>query len=207
MDNLVVGDLSRDFFVWVDLGNFLVRHQIGTVGCFYSTPATSEQASLMFLPNPDFRGFVSPFQNNLMRAYTAEYYLELSRERFFSGYPSRLRAVFLLPSEQEARAYAQSHPDHVAQRELRRVRTNGSYRYSAHDSSWVDFMRQSHMIDPESLDAVGRSYWQGVSVRDCQLQSMGQPWTQERVSEVLFEGRIDFYDRSLPDSPSAETTE
>ena len=41
------------------------------------------------------------------------------------------------------------------------------------------------MIDPESLDAVGRSYWQGVSVRDCQLQSMGKPWTQERVSRVL----------------------
>lgn len=113
----------------------------------------------------------------------------------------------IIASEQEARAYAHSHPEHVAQREFRRVRTNGSYRYSAHDSSWVDFLRQSHMIDSESLDAVGRSYWQGVSVRDCQLQSMGQPWTQERVSEVLFEGRIDFYDRSLPDSPSGEATE
>ena len=99
----------------------------------------------MFLPNPDFRGFVSPFQNNLLRAYTAEHNLELSRERFFPAHPSRLRAVFLLPSELEALAYAASHPDHVAQRELRRVRTNGPYRYSVHDSSWVDFLRQSHM--------------------------------------------------------------
>ena len=37
----MVGDVSRDFFVWVDLSDFLVRHQIDTVGCFFSTPASS----------------------------------------------------------------------------------------------------------------------------------------------------------------------
>jgi hypothetical protein len=198
MGNLDMSHTQRDFFVWVDPSDFLVRHQVSIVGCFTSTPVETGQPCLMFLPNPDFQTFVSPFQNNLLRAYLAEYNLELGRERLFPLYPSRLQAIFLLSSEDEAHAYAETHPKHVANRILKRAHTNGPYRFSIHDSSWVDFLRQTLMIDQQSLDLAARAYWTGVAVQDTQLQSMGQPWTRERVPEVLFEGRIDFYDRSLP---------
>lgn len=97
----------------------------------------------MFLPNPSSRTFVSPFQNNLLRAYMAEFNLEMSRERSFSEYPSRLHAIFLLDSEEEAEKYAKHHPEHVSKRVLKQARTAGSYTFSRHDASWVDFFRRT----------------------------------------------------------------
>ena len=38
----------------------------------------------MFLPNPEFKSFLTPFQNNLLRNYIAEYNLEGSRDNGIS---------------------------------------------------------------------------------------------------------------------------
>jgi hypothetical protein len=56
----------------------MIRHQVGLIGTFTSVPSEPSVPSLMFLPNPEFRTFISSFQNNLLRSYIAEYYLELS---------------------------------------------------------------------------------------------------------------------------------
>ena len=69
--------------------------------------------------------------------------------------------------------------------------------YSVHDSSWVDFLRLTHSVDPQSIENVGNSYWSGDRVEDNQLLSMGQPWTQKPLIESLFIRRVEFYDRSL----------
>ena len=197
--NFYIGDQPRDFWVWVDPANWHVRHQITIVGCFVSAGSVERgESNLPFIPNPKFTGDISPFTIGVTHQYRAEYNFEINREHYFPFYPSRLNAIYLLPSEEEAKAYQSRHMDHVGGRVLKKVHTVGTYAYSTHDSSWVDFLRQSHSCDDETIHHVTQAYWRGVNVEDCQLQSMGNPWTQSAIVEVLYLGRIDFYDRTLP---------
>jgi len=53
------GDVEpRDFWVWVNPSNWLVRHQISIVGGFLSggLVPNGRKWNLMFIPNPDFSG-------------------------------------------------------------------------------------------------------------------------------------------------------
>lgn len=197
MANLTVSEKERDFFVYVNPKDWLIRHNLGLIGSFFSTPADDSNEVLMFLPNPRFKAFISPFQNHLLRNYSAEYNLEISRQKKFKDYPCRLQAIFLLENPDHARAYAALHPEHVKDRLLKKCKTTGKYSYSMHDSSWIDFLRLGHSMDDETLSDVGDGYWSGKLVAGNSLISMGKPWSQEPVMEVLFLGRIDFYDKSL----------
>lgn len=197
MTNFVRGNEEREFLVWIDPEDFLVHHNVSFTGSFTSPPTDEAAPVLMFLPNPEFRGFISPFQNNLLRSYMADYNLEVARAQWFVEYPSRLHAIFLLRSEADAEAYRDQNPEHVSNRILKRVRTVGGYTFSTHDSSWIEFLRQGLMIDRDSLEACARAYWSGQLVRDCQLELRGRPWTREPVPEVLLVGRVDFDDRTL----------
>lgn len=197
--NLFVGNDPVDFWVWVNPDNWHVRHQISLVGCFFSAGTIErEKSNLPFLPNPEFTGDVSPFSIGVTHQYTAEYNFEVNREHYFPDYPSRLNAIFLLSSEAEAEAYRKRHMGHVGNRILKRAHSVGPFVYSTHDSSWVDFVRLSHSCDDETIHQVTQAYWRGVSVEDCELKSLGKPWTQTPITEVLYLGRISFYDRSLP---------
>lgn len=207
MNNLVKSDQPRDFYVWINPNDFLVRWNIEVTGTFSSVleesnrvkvnPDTSD--NLMFLPNPQFNNFISPFQSNLVRAYSAEYNFEMARRTHFPGYPSRLDAVFLLETEDEALKYRQGNIAHVGDRELRKVGTVGEYCYSIHDSSWVEFCRQPHSMDAETINSVSRAYWSGEKVRDSPLMSMGKTWTRNPIIEVLYLGMVRFYDRTFND--------
>lgn len=197
MGNLHASSEARDFYVYVDPKDWLIRHQVGLIGSFSSSPSDPSDATLMFLPNPNFKTFISPFQNNLLRSYIGEYNLELSRQRQFAHFPCRLQAIFLLDSVEEAKKYAERHPDHVGKRLLKRCTTVGPYVYSIHDSAWVNFLRIGHSMDQDTLDFVGRAYWSGEHAVNHQLMSMGKPWTEEPILEVLFLGRVDFHDKSL----------
>lgn len=86
---------------------------------------------------------------------------------------------------------------HVGNRILKKVHSIGSCVYSKHDSSWVDFLRLTHSVDPITIEHVSKSYWGGINVEDCQLSSMGKSWTQSPIIEILFLGRIEFYDKNI----------
>jgi hypothetical protein len=91
---------SLDFWIWVDPSNWLTRHQVTVVGSFTSLlPTDGSKETLMFLPNPNFQGFVGVFQNNILRQYIVEYNLELQRQASFPRFPSRLHCIFLFDSE------------------------------------------------------------------------------------------------------------
>jgi hypothetical protein len=197
LPNPVVGSETRDFWVWVDPRDRLARHNIQFTGAFVSPPVEQGFSALMLLPNPNFNKFVGAFQNNLVRDYLAEYNLELAREAHFPNFPSRLLSIFLLESESAAETYRSSHPEHVSDRLLKRVHAVGRHVYSVHDSGWVDFLRVGGSMDSQTLQAVTEAYWSGRTVTDCELSSMGQPWTGARVPEVLFMGCVKFYDRTL----------
>lgn len=200
MANLFASAEPVDFWVWINPKNWLVRHQIQVVGGFTSGGVVpgEKKSNLMFLPNPEFGGDITPFQHGVMRDYMAEYNLEMGREFYnFKQYPSRLNAIYLFDSESEAHKYRQRHLSHVGDRILKKARSVTRCSYSKHDSSWVDFLRLTHSVDPESISNVSKAYWSGVNVEDCQLMSMGQSWSQTPIIESLFLGRIEFYDRAL----------
>jgi len=200
MSNLFNSTEPKDFWVWVNPSNWLVRHQISIVGGFTSGGLipNGQKSNLMFIPNPDFTGDITPFQHGVMREYMAEYNLEMGREHYgFADYPSRLNAIYLFDEEQEALKYKERHMTHVGDRILKKVRSVTPCVYSKHDSSWVDFLRLPHSTDPATISFISKAYWTGVSVETCQLESMGQPWSQSPIIEVLFLGRIEFYDRTL----------
>lgn len=197
--NLYIGDAPQDFWVWVNPFNLQVRHQISLIGCFFSAGFVERgESNLPFVPNPKFKGDISPFSIGVTHHYTAEYHFEIYREYYFPQYPSRLNAIYLLSSEGEANEYKERHMGHVGGRVLKKVHTVGQYAFSTHDSSWVDFLRLSHSCDEATIHEVTQAYWRGANVADSHLISMGKPWTESPIIETLYLGRIDFYDRTLP---------
>jgi hypothetical protein len=198
MSNYFKTNDKVDFWVWINPNNWLVAHQIKVTGGFTSGGLLGNRKSnLMFTPNPDFQGEITPFQLGIMREYMAEYNLELGREVHAKSYPSRLNAIYLLNSEEEANLYKDRHMYHVGDRVLKRVHSVGPCVYSTHDSSWVDFLRLTHSVDSESVEKVSQAYWSGHTVESCSLSSMGRPWTQSPIMETLYIGRVEFYDRNL----------
>jgi hypothetical protein len=197
MSNIVESRDPADFYVFVDPHDRLIQHQVGLIGSFFSNHADATAETLMFLPNPKYQTFITPFQNNLVRNYAAEYNLEITRQRYFPEYPSRLNAIFLLWTKENAEKYQSRHPKHVADRILKKVKTNGHYKYSLHDSAWINFLRLGHSMDEEALLFVSNAYWTGQMVCHHTLESMGKPWTDEPIMEALFLGRVDFYDRTV----------
>lgn len=198
MAPMYIQEIPRTFYVWIDPKNWLTRHQIQVVGSFSSVIPDGNSETLMFLPNPKFEGTIGVFQNNLLRNFTAEYNLELGRVTNFKTMPSRLHAIFLFESANEAQRYRERHGWHVGDRLLREVTTSGPYAYSAHDCSWVDFLRLGHSMDAATIDYVSKAYWRGLKVEDSTLESFRKPWSQSPIMEILFIGRIEFIDRSLP---------
>jgi hypothetical protein len=202
--NLMALAETKDFFVYVDPDDFISAHNIRFTGQFSSSPTPDGQSLAldshvvpMFVPNPDFKGFVSPFHNNLLRNFAVEYALEHFRSRLFPRYPSRLQALFVLPDEEQAQNYLNRHPNHVGNRILKRGSVSSPSLYSQHDSAWINFLRLGLMIDPKDYERFAKAYWSGERVCDYKPIAFGKPWTEEPVWEVLLYGRLVFNDRSL----------
>jgi len=199
VDNLFKTYEPIDFYIWVDTENWLVKYHLQHINQFFSGGLVGEKnTNLMFIPNPEFKGRdVSVFHQGLLWNYLPEYNLELSRLKDFTEYPSRLNALYLFPTEENAQKYAQLHPEHISGRVMMKCKSKGSCLYSIHDLGWIDFLRNSLMIDDKSMDNIAKSYWSGVKVIDCKLESLGKPWTQEPITEVLLIGVVEFYNHSI----------
>lgn len=201
LGSLVEGDAPLDFYVWVDPRTFLVRANVTATGRFASGKNIEPAETLPFEKNAKFGGFVTPFLQNVTHNYGVEYNLEVRRRLEFKSLPSRMQALFLFSSTAIAWAYARSHRDHVGGRTLQRVRTVGPYRYSAHDSGWIDYMRIPHFWTAERAEEISRGYWRGDRVEDFSLTSFGQGWTAPTLPEALLLGSVEFHDRSFLTTP------
>ena len=192
--NLKFDAETIELFVWVDPDS----HNMNVVGQFCSMPHTEATKLLPFLPNPEYKDvFVSPFSSGIMRPYIAESNLELARSGRFANYPSRLSAIFLLPTEAEAMKYRDRYPNHVGNRVLKSAKSKGQYLFSRHDASWIDFLRAAHSLDDETITSVANAYWQGLNAESCELQSCGKAWTSTPITEILYLGNIEFKEPSV----------
>src|SRR4051812_38830767 len=99
-NNLFTSSNEKNFYVWVNSKDIYANHNANMVGSFVSV--SNKEDNLMFLPNKNFSGYISPFQGNLLRSYLAEYNIESVRKEEFPTYPSRLVATFLFEDESEA---------------------------------------------------------------------------------------------------------
>jgi len=192
MQNLIESDDTRDFYVYVDPHCPHVKS-----GGFATDSKTPAVDALMFMPNPNFSATASPFQNNLVRNYMAEYQLETARKKSFPHYPPRLQGIFLLPTERAADDYSRRHPNHVRGRTLRRVRTSGTYVYSAHDSAWIDFLRLPTTHGDNTITNATAAYWMGEHACTHTLYYNDTPWVMEPITEILYLGAIEFYSNVL----------
>jgi hypothetical protein len=100
MENLFSGENEKNFYVWVQPKDIYANFNANMVGSFVSV--ANKEDNLMFLPNKNFSGYISPFQGNILRSYQAEFDLEIIRKKSFRDYPSRLVATFLFENETEA---------------------------------------------------------------------------------------------------------
>lgn len=206
------GTEPREFFVWVDPSNEGVLHNMGLVGTFVGGPVTGlgggSPEYLQFVHNPIAKpSVISPFHSNVIRNYTVEYNLELARHANseFTNYPSRLWALYLLDSKDDAYAYQAAHPAHTRNRVLKRCTTVGPYTYSRHDAAWIDFLRLPHFIDSDTFSHCANEYWSGGRADAVTLTSLGKPWTAQSVTEVLFYGCVDFPNKD-PRKPDVALT-
>ena len=190
MNNLIISDQQKSFWVWVDPDDFLVKHNIGMIGKISSLPNND---NLMFLPNPNYNApVISPFHNNIINFFRVEYNLEIFRKDNCNDYPSRLNAIFLFDSDDEAYKYYNKHKDHVGNRELKKCISVGHYIYSKHDSSWINFFRMKHGISVDVAWEISNLYWSGVTVKENEPKSCGFIWSEEPVFEILFIGTLEF---------------
>ena len=187
---------QREFFVWVDPDDWMVRHNIGIVGGMAQPPPEPEVASpenLMFVFNPNHKqGDVSRFHLGVMRNYSIEYDLERFRHQVHPKLPSRLFAMYLFENREQASLYHNRNPVHVGRRVLKRGLTAGPYIYSVHDLTWITFLRAFHSIQPDTFHVCSNGYWRGERMEEKQFELRGAPWTEPSIMEVLFYGRINF---------------
>lgn len=192
MENLFNGEKEKAFYVWVRPKDIYANFNANMVGSFVSV--ANKEDNLMFLPNKNFSGYISPFQGNLLRQYLAEYKLEVSRKNHYPEYPSRLSSTFLFEDEEQAKVYANTHQFHVGDRELLKGKTVGPYTYSRHDLGWIDFLRSPLLIDEKIITQICHSYWKGEHTDTFRLELMEKSISAVATSifEILFIGRIDF---------------
>lgn len=190
---------TREFFVWVNPTDPMVKHNIGVIGSLHQeivTPSSADE--LMFVFNPQHKqGFVSRFHSGVLRNYITEYDLERYRCERHREFPSRLHALYLFASRGDAQQYAEKHEQHIRGRVLKRGVTQGQYVYSLHDAAWIDFLRKDHVLDVDTLNVCWRGYWTGQRTEALRFQSYGSVWSPSSVIEVLFYGRLEFPNKDL----------
>lgn len=198
MSELIITEELVDFWVWIDPKNWLTKHNISQTGRIFSGGLVGQgKSNLMFIPNPGFEGDISTYNLGITNYYNVEYALENFRNEYCPAHPSRLTALFLLPSEEEAKVYEETHREHVKNRILKKCHSWGKVTFSIHDSSWIDFLRLDGMVDDESYNNILGLYWRGKKVQDCGLLHFGERWTQKPAPEVLLMGQVEFYNRNL----------
>lgn len=174
----------------------IANHNVNLIGSIQSIPGAESIKSntfgtLMFLPNPNFLNFVSPFQMSLLKNYNAECMLEKERVSHFLSYPSRMTALFLFDSPTEAQVYGDQ-KKYEGRRELKTAHSVGDYMYSKHDMTWVDFLREEQSLDQQTINSIAKAYWTGEKTSSHTLLSCGQPWVRTPIMECLYNGRIEF---------------
>ena len=190
MNNIFRGVSKKEFCVWVNPDDFLVKHNAGLIGQLCSEFPKKDDDLLPFVNNPDQKcGFLSPFLDGVIRQYRTECNLELYRKQCFQDYPSRLAALFLFETERDAYKYQDIHSEHVSGRKLIRVESEGNYVFSKHDIGWIDMLYSPGGQGDNFIHHTVKSYWEGLSAQGVRYKSMMNKELAVSNYEILYIGR------------------
>ncbi|MFA6058599.1 MAG: hypothetical protein WC756_10410 [Taibaiella sp.] len=190
MGNLFRGNTEKKLYAWIDPTNWFIAHNIGMYGHLSCTPPAENntaEENLLFIPNPKYKGGVTPYHNNVAKKIRTEYTFEFYRPPL---YPSRTQAFYALYSLEHAEQYKRFHEAHVKDRILISGIPVGECHYSIHDSGWFDFLCKDANFDDHTITQSAESYWKGLSVSQCELKLYGHPWSQPETWEILFYGTL-----------------
>lgn len=196
-NNLFINKNEGEFYVWIDAKNPIIFHNIVLTGhiCSVQNPAMDNlEDNLLFIPNPKYKGSISPYHNNIVRKLRTEYILEDYRPK---QYPSRMHALYLCQTKEEAEEYKNIHPKHVEGRILISGTANSNNHYSLHDSGWFDFLCKDTIIDQQLSIDCARHYWAGIKIVEVKLNVYGSPWSQPPTMEVLYYGGLKISEESI----------
>lgn len=188
-------------FFWVFLKRGPLQINQEQVGSIFSVkwgrlaePAFGEAdgSFLLFAPNDAYQGALGPFQMGLLKPYWIEYNLELARQDRFADKPSRLSAIFVFETEQEARKAGARYG--WSPTELRKVRPVGENllcNFTKHDMEWISTARgsQGYLLGPE-WDILADGYWSGQACLG--MVSCGRKIDSTPIWEILYDGRLEF---------------
>jgi hypothetical protein len=163
--NLDPADYPDPFFIFVNQASPMTWHNLKLTGSFSSAPRTgSPDDFLMFIPNPNFAGFISPFLHGVTSDYRLEWDAEQARRTHAPEAPSRLGAVFAFGSYADCERVTQKRGWDLAQVEQFSLVQGDPIAVRKVNMEIVSLMRAAYTLgswDAQSLDAIWSAYWRG----------------------------------------------
>jgi len=188
-NNLISDSRKREFYVWIS-PDHIAWKRFMLEGRLESIQRMSGEDNLVFVENPKNVGIISPFHANLIQQYRIEISLERFRRSHFSDYLSRLDSLFLFETLDAAIKYYKIHGEHVFNRKLLKLETEGTYRFSRHDVGWIDALLANMYNDKPTFDPIATSYWNGESVKGKEIKTRIGPQRPTSNFEILFDGIV-----------------
>lgn len=195
MPNLDPADYPDPFFIFVDHASPTTWHNFNLTGRFCAALAAGTPDDfLMFVPNPRFAGFISPFLNNITIDYRVEWDAEQARRFHAPDAPSRLSAVYAFGSYADCQTASQKHQWSLAEVERFRAVPDPGLRIRKVNMEIVSVMRTSYRLGtwaPDVLDTIWSAYWNGTGDVTVEVPVPPPTLRQEVPSGCIWEYLID----------------
>lgn len=195
MPNLDPADYPDPFFIFVNEASPMTWHNFNLTGSFSSSPRTgSPDDFLMFIPNPNFTGFISPFLHGVTNDYRLEWDAEQARRAHAPDAPSRLGAVFAFGSYADCERVATKYGWDLAQVEQFRPARGEAIAVGNVNMEIVSLMRAAYTLgswDAQSLDAIWSAYWRGETTITVDVPAPPPQLRQQATSDCIWEYLID----------------
>jgi hypothetical protein len=193
--NLDPGAYPDPFFIFVNQAAPMTWNNFNLTGTFCSVSATgSPDDYLMFVPNPNFTGFLSPWLHNVTSDYRLEWDAEQARRRHAPESPSRLGAVFAFGSYADCERVAQKYTWDLAEVEKFRPVPNQPIEVRQVNMEIVSLMRPAYTLgswDAQTLDAIWSAYWGGGQTIAVDVPAPPPQLRRQETSDCIWEYLID----------------
>lgn len=148
----------------------------------------------IFIRDPNLKGPVSLFQDNITKLYQIEYNIEVARKSHYPQLPSRFSALYVFGDLEKAKKadakYKWSHHSDLVK--LKPVHPEILCSYSQHDMEMISMARGEWRLFDDDLENLIRGYWEGMECKGVEYR--GVFYKSEPIWEILYDGALMFAD-------------
>jgi hypothetical protein len=200
--------MTNEFYVFVNLNNPIVRHNLSLPGKLLVSPVCAalgddgfleqyQNGTVDFLPfvrnTKVSTGFMSFFTHNIITTYRVEHDAEVCRRQFFPNKPSRLSAIYAFGSFEDCLKASELYG--WAVEHIRKFTKKQIVRHACVNMEIVSLVRSAYRysFSQEEIEKIWKSYWGGDGSITIESPTMGPlPNTYEKHSSgVIWEHLID----------------